>query len=122
MDRTEYTRRLEFEHELIGRQIGWLLTSQTILLTAYGFVLSNPNPATKGFKDFLPIVATLLAVAVLFGVMAAFLAKLRTWQDFKVASGNTNEPFGVRTHITYLGLIPDFALPLVFAIAWPTLT
>ena len=122
MDRTEYTRRLEFEHELIGRQIGWLLTSQTILLTAYGYIISNPNPATDGYKGIIPIVATLLAVAVLFGVVAAFLAKLRSWQDFKVESGNTQEPFGVRTYITYIGLVPDFALPLVFAIAWPILT
>jgi hypothetical protein len=122
MDRAEYTRRLEFEHELIGRQIGWLLTSQTILLTAYGFVISNPNPATAEFKGIIPIVATVVSVAVLFGVVAAFLAKLRTWQDFKAHSGNTKEPFGVRTHITYIGLVPDFALPLVFAIAWPTLT
>lgn len=122
MDRTEYTRRLEFEHQLIGRQIGWLLTSQTFLLTAYGFVISQSTPAIQRFKDFLPIIATLVAVVVLFGVTASFLAKLRTWQDFKLASGNIQEPFGVRTYITYLGLVPDFALPIVFAIAWPTLT
>lgn len=51
MDRAEYTRRLEFEHELISRRIGWLLTSQTILLTAYGFVISNPNPGAEGHTN-----------------------------------------------------------------------
>ena len=122
MDRTEYTRRLEFEHELIGRQIGWLLTSQAFLFAAYGFVIDHSTPATQKLKDFLPIIATLVALAALFGVTASFLAKLRTWQDFKVASGNTTEPFGVRTHITYLGLLPDFAIPLMFAVAWPALT
>jgi hypothetical protein len=59
-----------------------------------------------------------VALAVLCGIVASFFAKLRTWQDLKRQAGHDSEQFWVRTWITYLGFVPDFALPLVFAFAW----
>lgn len=117
MERVEYAERLKFEHELINRRVTWLLTSQTILFAAYGVALD------KGATAFLKTVAitgAAVAVLVLFGVLASFTAKYCTWRDFR-SSGHATEPFWVRTWITYVGSIPEFTLPLVFATAWASL-
>ena len=113
----EYFRRLEFEHELIGRRIGWLLTSQTILLAAYGFSLGKemPQAAAPFFQRLIPIVGLSVSVTVLFGVFAGVLAKYHTWKDFEQTE------WGIRTHVTYIGLVPDFALPVIFALVWGVL-
>ena len=113
----DYSARLRFEHELISRRVGWLLTSQGLLFAAYGVTLGKQEPAALQFRMTLPVLGTALALAVLCGVLASFFAKLRTWQDFR-RSGHPNEPFWVRTWITYLGFVPDFVLPLAFAAAW----
>ena len=114
MDRKEYSRRLEFEHELINRRVTWLLTSQTILFAAYGVALDK---TASLFLKTVSITGAVVAIFVLIGILAAFAAKRRTWQDFR-ACGNPKEQFGVKTWITYVGFIPEFALPLVFSCAW----
>jgi hypothetical protein len=116
MDEPEYLRRLGFEHQLIGRRVGWLLTSQTILLTAYGFTLEKSGPAADLYRRGLPWVGVLLALAVLCGVVAAALAKYHTWQDFR--TDNPSARWGVRTYVTVIGLVPDFTLPTIFAVVW----
>ena len=118
MEKGEYSERLKFEHELINRRVTWLLTSQTILFAAYGVALANPGHGL--FLTTVALTGGLIAILVLFGVVAAFAAKYCTWTDFK-NSGNAAEQFWVRTWITYIGFIPEFALPLVFAVAWMTL-
>src|SRR5205809_5789770 len=119
MDEPEYHRRLGFEHELIGRRIGWLLTSQSILFTAYGLTLDKQGHAADLYRLWIPRLGPLLAFAVLCGVIAAALAKYRTWRDFQ--KDNPSAFWGVRTYITIIGLIPDFALPLIFASIWMVL-
>lgn len=116
MDRLEYSQRLNFEHELINRRVTWLLTSQAILFAAYGVVLTEFEPSGLFLKT-IALVGSLIAILVWVGILAAFAAKICTWRDFK-KSGNPYEPFWVRTSITWVGFIPEFALPLVFAGAW----
>ncbi len=116
MKRSEYSKRLQFEHELINRRVTWLLTSQTILFAAYGIVLTSSLPSELFLKT-LPVIGAVIAVLVWAGILASFGAKICTWHDFK-ESGNPNEPFWVRTYITWIGFIPELALPLVFAFAW----
>ena len=118
MEKPEYTDRLKFEHELINRRVTWLLTSQTILFAAYGVALGNSDQGL--FLRTVAVTGAVIAILVFFGIVAAFAAKYCTWQDFK-NSGNVTEQFWVRTWITYIGFIPEFTLPLVFAIAWVTL-
>src|SRR5262245_45842430 len=102
MNEAEYLRRLGFEHELIGRRIGWLLTSQSILFTAYGLTLEKHNPAANLYRLWIPRLGPLLAFAVLCGVIAAALAKFRTWRDFR--KDNPRAYWGVRTYITVISL------------------
>jgi hypothetical protein len=115
MDEAEYLKRLGFEHELIERRIGWLLTSQSILLTAYALALDKPGSADL-FRLWVPRVGLLLALAVLCGVIAAALAKYHTWRDFQ--KKELSAQWGVRTYVTVIGLIPDFTLPVIFACVW----
>ncbi len=118
MEEPEYLRRLGFEHELIGRRIGWLLTSQTILLAAYGLTLDKGKEgrATETYRFWIPRIGLLVALVVLFGVVAAALAKYGTWRDFK--KEHHCAEWGVRTYSTLIGLVPDFGLPIIFAFAW----
>jgi hypothetical protein len=71
-------------------------------------------------SDIVAATGAAVAILVLLGTVAAFAAKLRTWQDFK-SSGYPKEEFWVRTRITYVGFATEAALPLVFGIAWALL-
>jgi hypothetical protein len=117
MDRQEYSARLKFEHELINRRVTWLLTSQSILFAAYGVAL---KASAVWFLKTVAFTGGFICALIFIGISAAFCAKYYTWQDFK-NSGNPAEPFWVRTVITYVAFIPEFALPLLFIRAWATL-
>jgi hypothetical protein len=117
MEREDYSARLKFEHELINRRVTWLLTSQSILFAAYGVALKAPAP---WFLRTVAVTGGAISVFIFVGILAAFAAKYCTWRDFK-NSGNPTEPFWVRTSITYIAFIPEFAMPIVFTIAWATL-
>jgi hypothetical protein len=114
MNREEYTRRMQFEHELVDRRLTWLLQSETILFAAYGIALEK----TPWFLKTVSIVGLTVSTAVFIGIVASLSAKYYTWQDFKKASENEKEQFWVRTGITCAGFVPDLALPLVFTGAW----
>jgi hypothetical protein len=64
------------------------------------------------FLRVTAITGTVIALLILIGVIAGILAKRTVWKDSK------EKQFGVRTWITYLGLVPDVLLPIVFAVAW----
>lgn len=116
-DEDDYLRRLGFEHELINRRIGWLLTSQSILLVAYGLTLGQKVPqAADQFQRSVPIVGLLVSYAVLCGVVAAVLAKRHIFLEYR--KGNPSAKWGAETYVTWIGLIPDFALPMIFAWVW----
>ena len=52
MDREpSYFEKLKFERELLNRRITWLLTSQSILFSAYGLAVKN----IEGYKKFVNV-------------------------------------------------------------------
>ena len=120
MEEREYLRRLEFEHDLINRRMGWLLTSQTILLGAYGLTLDKTGATADLYRRAIPTLGLWSAIAVLLGVTASALAKFFTFWDFR--RDHPSAQWGVRTCITILGLVPDFSLPTIFVLAWTRLT
>ena len=118
MERIEYSSRLRFEHELINRRVTWLLTSQSILFSAYGVGLKPPR--APFFLQVVALTGATTAIIILVGILTSYIAKYCTWQDFK-NSGNAGEPFWVRTRLTYVGAIPDGAMPILLAFAWVVL-
>jgi hypothetical protein len=126
----EYLERQKFEHELINRHVTWLLTSQTILFAAYGLGLSSDRIIPK---DFLCVVAYsgLVSSFLLFiGISANVMAKGCSWRDYMVIKDEFDGPsipaslnklrenWGVRTPITWIALLPDVCLPILFFVAW----
>jgi hypothetical protein len=117
----EYFERLRFEHELINRRVTWLLTSQTILLSAFGLVLKTENATqpTGEVPDFLKVMAIAGAVItslILVGIVAGVVAKYSVWKDYQVHDPNAE--WGARTWVTVVALLPDITLPIVFIVAW----
>ena len=115
MERDEYSSRLKFEHELINRRVTWLLTSQSILFAAYGVALKPPRALF--FLQVVALTGATTAIIILVGILTSYIAKYYTWQDFR-NSGNANEPFWVRTRLTYIGAIPECAMPILLTFAW----
>ena len=118
MTRAEYSHRMQFEHELINRRLGWLLTSESILFAAFGFAIG---------KDlfFLRVVACgglAISLAIFLGILTSQDAKNKIWEDFKASGKNEDDQeFWVRTSITRRAFFPERALPLVFAAMWTAL-
>jgi hypothetical protein len=111
--RDDSFEKLRFEHELINRRITWLLSSQTILFAAYGVALGTAQAGMA--ETFLKVTALsgiVIAGLIFIGVVAGILAKRTVWKDSR------KKQFGIRTWITYVALIPDILLPVVFAVAW----
>lgn len=88
------------------------------MIAAHGLTLDEGSRAATLYRGAIPVVGATLAIAVLVGVFAAACAKICTWLDLRSGLGMKREPFGVRTWITFIGLIPDFTIPLLFAFAW----
>jgi hypothetical protein len=109
MNSREYRDRLGFEHELINRRLTWLLTSQTILFAAAGLALGEKSDKLK-VEPFIKVVAisgAVIASLILVGIVAAILAKIPVWNDYRSQEGRKNEPFGARTEITFVAFLPD---------------
>lgn len=123
MDRQRYAELLKFEHDLINRRITWLLSSQSLLFAAYALALQATEKSSDSWKAavgwFLKTVAATgvcVASFVLIGIVASAIAKYCVWQDFRKV--NPEEQWWVRTWLTVMGLIPDFLVPIAFAIVW----
>ena len=116
-EKKDYWERLAFEHELINRRLTWLLTSQTILFAAYAFSLDTQLlPAAASFRGVTAMSGLVIAALILVGVLCAIVAKRAVWKDYE--SSHKGEQFGVRTRVTYVALVPDTVLPVVFIAAW----
>ncbi len=123
-----YNRRQEFEHELIDRKIRWMLTSQTILFTAYGLTLSSKIPQADA--DRLQGVAILVgsssSLLTLIGVLMALLAKVYSWRQYQAFFGdhppepyrNMRLPWGANTRIATVSMVAELLMPCVFVGAW----
>jgi len=115
MDRKEYSARMGFEHELIDRRLGWLLTSETILLAAYGLAFDQ----NILFLKLVALGGLGISGAVLLGILAAHEAKYCIWEDFlKSGESDKDEQFWVRTAITRKAFFTERAFPVVFALIW----
>ena len=127
----DYNDRQGFEHQLIDRKITWLLTTQAILLAAYGVTFgSAPTEELESFRDAVGWAGLSIAVLVLVGVLGLIRSKRRSWSTYKAFfdSSETLDPpkplsrvpleWGVETRNTHLTLLPDVLLPLVFIGAW----
>lgn len=117
-ERSKFEERGKFEHELLNRRVTWLLTSQTILFAAYGLSISEKSDG-KVFREVIPIVGIVLSSIILIGIIAAFIAKIVAWRDFRSSDEKyKKEPLGIKTWITVMGYIPDFFIPIIFTVAW----
>jgi hypothetical protein len=124
-----YDERQKFEHELIDRKLRWLLMSQTILFAALALVFSNgkTNDADKPFLTiFLSCLGLVTSALMTIGVLFAVLGKRRNYKD-ELRKQESNRPleykqnpiqWGVRTKLTDVATFSDYAMPIVFFLAW----
>jgi hypothetical protein len=132
----DFNDRQTFEHDLINRKTTWLLTTQSILFTAYGvtFRTALTPEGLETFRRVLAISALAIALIMFFGVFALIGSKWRSWKTYRAwfarkDTPNLPEPFGpddelqwgVETRNTKLALAPEVVLPLVFIAAWLSL-
>jgi hypothetical protein len=123
---TDYNDRQKFEHDLINRKTTWSLTAQTILLTAYGltFTADIPNKVRLAIASLGLAVATSILVGILALIRSKYLS-FKMYQKFyrKTCMYQLPQPlkrldWGVRTSNTWLTLVPDMLLPVIFAAVW----
>lgn len=115
---SNYLHRLEFEHELINRKITWMLSTQAILFAAYGITLSRDALSEAGrFQTVIAISGMFMSLLIMLGILATLTAKFLVWRDYR-RDHNPSEEWGIRTRVTWVGLLPDVFLPLLFAVAW----
>jgi hypothetical protein len=128
----DFNHRQEFEHDLINRKTSWWLTSQTILFAAYGVTLRSDvvdeNKASE-FREVVALSGLTVAVVTFVGILALIISKYLHWRRYrkfysrsKLRLPGPQEgkplPWGVETTSNVVTLVPDFCLPLIFAVAW----
>ena len=127
----DYNARQEFEHELINRKTTWGLTTQAILFAAYGVTLdSRIWDEGISFREIVAWSGLAVAIAMFFGVIFVVRSKRLSWKEyanFYYAAKDHFPPqplrkrplqWGVDTGNTWLSLLPDILLPVIFATAW----
>jgi hypothetical protein len=128
----DYNARQEFEHDLINRKSTWGLTTQAILFAAYGVALdSRIADEGIGFRNIIAGSGLAVAAVTFLGVIFVVRSKRLSWKEyanFYYAARErylppqplNNRPlqWGVETGNTWLTLLPDILLPLIFAVAW----
>lgn len=116
-DTTAYEKRLAFEHELINQRLTWLLTSQGLLFAAYAFAVEKSQDK---FLLVLPKLGIAVSILLLIGVGCGFIAKIVLWrkQNKDKEKCKDWEPLGPSTVNTFIALLVDMMLPVIFAIAW----
>jgi hypothetical protein len=112
---------LDTENELIHHRLSWLLAGQSLLLLAFGNLVSarvsDDAANTVAFEmreralKYIPRVGFWSAFVVLVGVLAAIVA-------FVMIIRRDGRSFGVHWTTTILGFVPSVGLPLIFMIAW----
>jgi hypothetical protein len=127
----DYNRRQEFEHQLLDRKTTWLLTTQAILFAAYG-VTFDSKPKGEHIVLFQKVVSgagSAIAVITFLGVVGLIRSKLTSWKDYREHYNQQRWlkppepvpmplPWGVRNRNTWLTLVPDIFLPIVFFFGW----
>src|SRR5215469_16780068 len=120
-----FRSRLEHEDSQIAQRIGWLVSSQAFMFTAYAIItnaLRNPPPAPDGIGIFpgqamllfrlLPLVAIFTALLIYTSILAAFMEireLRRAYQHKATVPENLFQP-SISTRL--LGLVAPTLLPL----------
>jgi hypothetical protein len=127
-DSYEYWReRWVHEDELINQRLSWLLASQTLLFAAYGLALqvgANPSNTSEVSKkttevlSLIPYIGFYSSVSIMVSVLAAVIALYFLWKR----SGNFKRYLPVTVPTTIMGVAAGVSLPLIFIIAWFSLS
>ena len=123
---TDYNHRQEFEHQLIDRKTTWWLTSQTILIAAYGLSLQE---RADSFRQVVAGAGIAIATVSLIGLLGLIYSKWRSWRDYNDFYGwdgrwlprplhRRKLEWGVRTKNTWITLLPDVGITVIFIVAW----
>jgi hypothetical protein len=122
-----------FEHDLINRKTSWWMTGQTILFTAYGLTLGSDFAGeNKEFRRVVALSGLAIAIVTLIGVLGLINSKVMSWWQYRKFYRHQSliglrlprplderkHQWGVRTWNTPITLLPDFAFPIIFALAW----
>jgi hypothetical protein len=133
-DWDDYNKRQEFEHELIHRKTTWLLASQALLFTAYAVTLnqSTATPEAITFRMVVPVIGSVLAAIVWFGVVFVINSKFLSFLDYREhfdkpehklpkSMSHRRLQWGANTINTPFTLLPDALLPVAFIVGWVAL-
>jgi DNA-binding NarL/FixJ family response regulator len=121
--------RIMREHDLFNHRLTWLVTSQTLFLTAYALLTNqyaylstlktSPSPEIQGFISAIPWVGLTLCALMYLSIIGALFA-IRYWRDRFREEQPTNSIFSLVGsewgHV--LGLIAPIFTPLVFVCIW----
>lgn len=119
---------IKHEDTLVDHRVTWLLTSQALLFTALGFLLSD-GKEFAGDKDkiivtisFIGIVIAIASITILFAASCAVIKnspKYKTcWSCKRGISDNGEEVVGYRVNILMEFFTPSSLLPIMFIFAW----
>lgn len=106
------------EDNVINHRLSWLMISEAMLLAAYGWSVTSPQPKTEKLLILLPIFGLVFALAIGASVFAAIIAQnhLAQWGDAK----KWREPFSVDTFspVNWVGRFAAIVLPIFIFIVW----
>lgn len=107
------------EDALVNNRLTWLLQSQVILFTAYGFLArgntgNDTPPELKALVAALPWLGLSVCIVIALGVQAAWGAQ-RFLGDYYAQLGIS---VGVHHKTTTGGRIPGYFMPSIFAGGW----
>jgi hypothetical protein len=128
----DWNHRQEWEHDLINRKTSWWLTGQTILFAAYGLTLrSDFVDKSNEFRKVVAFSGLAVAVVTFLGIIGLIRSKRMSFRDYSefycppspklpLPGPLEGKPlqWGVNTGNTWLTLVPDVSLPVIFAVAW----
>ncbi len=116
------------EDDLINQRLGWLLTSQSILLAGYGLLMSSnlnelkesidgkrSGKALNHLMELFPIVGGSIAALVLLGVCGAILSFY--FQQKKRRKNEQGKSWKIILYEVF-GWSPAIGLPIIFLCTW----
>ena len=111
----DYTERIDKENEFINHRVSWLLTSQSILGTAY-VLASRAGAAQPGtvpdFLSWLPKLGLISSCLIYISIFAAIRG---------ITYIRAERPGLGQRSLLFLGLVAPALLPLVCFVSWSLL-
>jgi len=124
------TEAIESEFDLISARIGWLVTSEAFIFTAYATTMANVIEKSQHVSTIieylafaLPLFGIILAILVALSVFAAHSAieKLKKQRDLfleQLPQALRIVLISSRDHEHILGNIPSQTIPWLIIIVW----